>query len=358
MVAQFNFSGVTLAFPRKGKGDPYHILKEANASLKVEKGQVLGLLGESGSGKSSLLKLLAGELSSNKGSLEPDGVNEHDIILLPQGGVILEHLSIRENLQLFSKLSATKSRYKKDKLDRAIEILGISEIEQDKEKRVDQLSGGERQRVSLARVLSIDPKIVLLDEPCAAIGGIQRQQFLTLLKRSCIEAGYGAIIASHDWRDHQLVASDIVFVRQTRGEGLSSLQAMPISEFELRPQHMESIPYTTYDPVNWLLARRANGDTFDALLGEQKLCQITLPGLGGEDLVRVACGPFEYGNTKNVVDNDRLLRIGHSGCYEFFQIEQELVICKPSRGRSTKELSLPSALTVFSIEDGRMLSKL
>lgn len=357
MVARLEFSDVSLAFANRERALTHHILKDARASLEVAAGEVLGVLGESGSGKSTLLRLICGELEPDSGSLEFSNVNRSDIILLPQGGVVLEHLSISENLELFSKLDATKSRYDDQMLRRSIDILDIGHLLSQK-KSVAEISGGERQRISLARVLSIKPSIVLLDEPCAAIGGIQRQRFLALLKRSCVEAGYGAVIASHDWRDHQLIASNVVFVRQMNGKGVSLLEMVPVREFENDPQHAEAIPYTTYAPVNWLIAERIKDDFFAVYLGEQQLTETRLPGLGSELKVRLACGPFEYGSSNRVKSDAAVKWIGRSGYYEFLHVGEELAIAELSDGSEGRQLSLPTRLTAFSTHDGHRLKSI
>ena len=140
-------------------------------SLEVPQGKIFCLLGPSGCGKSTLLRLIAGLEKLHEGRIEIDQsavstkrshlpTENREIGMVFQDYALFPHLSILENIQF-----GLKNLSKKEKLDRAREVLAQVAMEKYAERYPHTLSGGQQQRIALARALAPRPKLMLLDEP-------------------------------------------------------------------------------------------------------------------------------------------------------------------------------------------------
>lgn len=164
---------------------------------------VTALFGPSGSGKTTLLRCIAGLERTAAGTLSVNGeVWQDDTRFLPthrrplgyvfQDANLFAHLSVRRNLEFgLKRVSAAERRVS---LDHAIELLGIGAL---LERLPERLSGGERQRVAIARALAVSPKILLMDEPLAALDLQRRQEILPYLERLHDELEIPLLYVSH-----------------------------------------------------------------------------------------------------------------------------------------------------------------
>ncbi len=181
-------------------------------SLTVPRGQAVALVGPSGAGKTSLLRLLAGQLSPAAGQVRVDG---HDLArlrgrrelpglvgLLPQQLDLVPQLSVKHNVQagalgrwgVLRSLGALVLPLEHPPARTAIERVGLSERFTD---RVADLSRGEQQRVALARLLVQDPALVLADEPVASLDPARAEQLLDLLATAAREDGRTLVTSLH-----------------------------------------------------------------------------------------------------------------------------------------------------------------
>lgn len=151
-------------------------------SLSVEEGEVLGVLGRNGMGKSTLIRVLAGLLNIRSGRLEVSGADltrapahvraRHGIAVVPQGRGVFPDLTVNENLQL-GRLAAG-SRVREGRLKEVLEY--FPRLAERPKQRAGTLSGGEQQMLALARAMMAEPRILLLDEPSDGIMPVLVQQ--------------------------------------------------------------------------------------------------------------------------------------------------------------------------------------
>ena len=181
-----------------------------DVSLDVFPGTVVGLRGPSGSGKSTLLNVIGCILEPNSGSMRLNGELVYDgkwlradlrrlrlekIGFIFQSHNLLPFLNAWENVAIALLLAgATPARAK----ERAIELLSYLGVERRKDAMPGQLSGGEAQRIAIARALSNDPRIILADEPTAALDSQRAGAVMDLLRKVAVERRTAVIVVNHD----------------------------------------------------------------------------------------------------------------------------------------------------------------
>ncbi len=167
----------------------------SDLNLAVQRGETLMLLGRSGSGKTTTLKLINRILTASQGEVRVDGCStaEWNVIQLRrhigyaiQEAGLFPHYTVQENVALIPKLERWQQDKIKARVEEVLHLVGLRH-DQYADRYPDQLSGGQRQRVGLARALAADPPILLMDEPFGALDPITRaelqQEFLQLKKR-------------------------------------------------------------------------------------------------------------------------------------------------------------------------------
>ena len=187
-------------------------VREIAADFQVTSGETVALLGPNGAGKSTVLKVIAGLISPDSGAVTLAGhdlakVTPHDrgVALLAQDPLLFPHLSALSNVAF--GLRARRVR-RKEALDTAHEWLKRVGADELADRRPDALSGGQAQRVAIARALATTPKIMLLDEPMAALDVNAAPEIRQLLGRVLKERT--AIIVTHDALDAMLLADRVI----------------------------------------------------------------------------------------------------------------------------------------------------
>jgi len=182
---------------------------------------ITAIFGQSGSGKTTLLRCLAGLERASQGRLIFKGEvwqDEHSFLPVhkrPLGYVFQEaslfpHLSVLGNLRYGLTRSKTAQRVS---LDQAIELLGIGHL---LERRPDRLSGGERQRVGIARALAVSPRLLLMDEPLAALDLARKQEILPYLERLHDEMALPVLYVTHSPDEVTRLADHLVVMENGR----------------------------------------------------------------------------------------------------------------------------------------------
>lgn len=197
--------------------------------LDINAGEVVALVGDNGAGKSTLVKVLAGVHQPTAGSIEfmgqpvaldsPGKALEMGIATVFQDLALCENLDVVSNLFLGHELNP----WALDEVQMEVRAWTLlkelaARIPSVREP-VASLSGGQRQTVAIARSLLLDPKIIMLDEPTAALGVAQTAEVLNLIER-VRDRGHGVVLISHNMEDVRAVADRIVVLRLGRNNGI------------------------------------------------------------------------------------------------------------------------------------------
>ncbi len=210
-------------------------------SLELFAGQVLALVGDNGAGKSTALKMLAGSLRPDAGSITVDG--EHVRLAGPRAARALGIETVYQDLALADTLEVVQNVFSGRELTRRgflrrVEMTKQTEslLEEFRVKipsvfaQISSLSGGQRQGCAISRAVSGGSRVLLLDEPTAALGVAERRNVLELIK-SLRDAGIGILIISHNLPDVFEVADRITVLR--RGERVGTVPASDVDAGDL-----------------------------------------------------------------------------------------------------------------------------
>ncbi len=188
---------------KKAYGDKT-VLKDL--SFCVEKGAFVTIIGSSGSGKTTALKMVNGLLRPDFGDIFISGENirgknqtqlRRNIGYAIQGSVLFPHMTVEQNISYVPNLLNKRNKQKtRDAVDKWMRIVGLEEDM--KQRYPAELSGGQQQRVGIARALAASPDILLMDEPFGAVDELTRAQLQTELQRIYRQTGVTVLFVTHD----------------------------------------------------------------------------------------------------------------------------------------------------------------
>ena len=191
-----------------------------DVDLKIYKGELFALLGGSGCGKTTLLRMLAGFETPTFGRLIIDGVDmtdvppyERPVNMMFQSYALFPHMSVEKNIAYGLK---HESLSKQEVQGRVAEVLDLVQLGQFAKRKPHQLSGGQRQRVALARALVKRPKVLLLDEPLGALDKKLREQTQFELMNIQDQVGITFVVVTHDQEEAMTLSTRIAVMN--RGE--------------------------------------------------------------------------------------------------------------------------------------------
>jgi iron(III) transport system ATP-binding protein len=199
------------------------VLKDVH--LAVGNGEVLAVLGPSGSGKSSLLRVLLGFAAPTSGEvrLGDEVVSRPGRVLVPpeqrglavvfQDLALWPHLTVRQHLEFVLTSARVSAAEQPRRIERSLGQVGLSGKD---DRRPGELSGGERQRVAIARALIVRPRAVLLDEPLASLDVALRQELLSTFRALFRDAGLTGIFVTHDLREARALAASVLVIEEGR----------------------------------------------------------------------------------------------------------------------------------------------
>ncbi|MBR2943779.1 MAG: energy-coupling factor transporter ATPase [Clostridia bacterium] len=209
-----------------GKKTPYEIKALDNVSLNIEENLITGLIGHTGSGKSTLVQMLNGILKPNSGTVIVDG---EDIWKKPKKiasvrykvGMVMQYPeyqlfadTVKDDIAYGPKNMKLSAEEIEKRVFRSAEFCGIDK--ETLEKSPFDLSGGQKRRVALAGVMAMNPKILVLDEPAAGLDPKGRREILGGIKKYRDESGTTVIIVSHSMEDMAMYCDRVVVMSDSK----------------------------------------------------------------------------------------------------------------------------------------------
>jgi len=234
-----------------------------SVDLDVAAGEVVAIVGDNGAGKSTLVKVLAGVHLPDSGTISFDGAPVH--IPTPSAAIELGIATVFQDLALCENLDVVQNVFlgrelRRRRLDevametKSWELLGqLSAKIPTVRIPVASLSGGQRQTVAIARSLLGEPRVIILDEPTAALGVAQTAEVLDLIER-LRERGLGVIMISHNMEDVRAVADRVVVLRLGRNNGVFDIATVSSEDI------VAAITGAATNAVTRRAARRSSAD--------------------------------------------------------------------------------------------------
>jgi sulfate/thiosulfate transport system ATP-binding protein len=209
-----------------------------DVSVEIPSGSLTALLGPSGGGKSTLLRVIAGLEKPDSGLVEIEGkdatklpAQDRGVGFVFQHYAAFKHLSVARNIAFGLEIRKRPKAEIKKKVD---ELLELVHLEQFAHRYPAQLSGGQRQRMALARALAVEPQVLLLDEPFGALDAQVRKELRAWLRRLHDQVHVTTVFVTHDQEEAMEVADSIVVMANGKVEQIGSpdqLYEAPANDF-------------------------------------------------------------------------------------------------------------------------------
>jgi len=217
------------------------VVAVSNVSFSVNEGELLALLGPSGGGKTTILRLIAGLEVPTEGDIFVRGQRVNDIKVQKRNiGFVFQNYALFQNMTVFKniafglKIKKWRSADVRARVQELLELLGLQGLEK---RFPHQLSGGQRQRVAIARALAPKPGVLLLDEPFGAVDAKIRQELREWLVRLHTDLNVTTLFVTHDQEEAMEVSSRIVIFSKGNLEQIGTPREIyeePINGFVAR----------------------------------------------------------------------------------------------------------------------------
>ena len=212
-----------------------------DVSFEVRTGELVALLGPSGGGKSTVLRIIAGLETADQGTVRFEGqsvdhvhARSRRVGFVFQHYALFRHMSVAENVAFGLRVRKVARPERERRVDELLRLVGLQGLG---DRMPAQLSGGQRQRVALARALAPEPKLLMLDEPFAAVDAKVREDLRQWLRRLHDEVNVTSLFVTHDQQEALAVADRVLVINQGRVEQAGTpaeILERPATEFVAR----------------------------------------------------------------------------------------------------------------------------
>ncbi|HET7690613.1 MAG TPA: sulfate ABC transporter ATP-binding protein [Nocardioidaceae bacterium] len=209
-----------------------------DVSVTIPTGQLTALLGPSGGGKSTLLRIIAGLENADSGTVTIEGTEathlppqKRNVGFVFQHYAAFKHMTVAKNVAFGLEIRKKSKEETKQKVAELLELVHLSQFA---DRLPSQLSGGQRQRMALARALAVEPSVLLLDEPFGALDAKVRKELRDWLRRLHDEVHVTTVFVTHDQEEALEVADEIVVINNGRIEQIGTpdeLYDAPANDF-------------------------------------------------------------------------------------------------------------------------------
>jgi ABC-type lipoprotein export system ATPase subunit len=287
-MAAIDINDLSLSYTEEGKD----VLIFSHLHAHFGPNGLISILGESGTGKSSLLNILGGYLNSYQGEVRRD-CDLKEISFVFQGLFLIDHLDVKDNAALPLILNGWKREEARKKALESLEEVGILDL---KDRMVGTLSGGQKARVSLARCLSLDSKIILADEPTGSLDSVNSEAMMALFKK--ISSARLVIIVTHNeklarrYSDevYQISEASLAAIKKRQGKNPAS----HVSSLDSRPIRFAENIRLAFSFLKKRIGRVVSSLFFTSLCFGMAMSLLSL-GLGGkEEIARLGQDCFDY----------------------------------------------------------------
>jgi nitrate/nitrite transport system ATP-binding protein len=282
-----SIEGISKRYPAKGGGE---IAVFENLWLAMRRGEFVCVIGHSGCGKTTVLNILAGLDTSSGGAVVVDGQAIEgpslDRAVIFQSHALLPWRTVLGNIAyaVSSKWRSWKRAKVQAHAQRFIDLVGLSGSEH---KKPAELSGGMKQRVGIARALSIEPKIMLMDEPFSALDALTRGTLQDEVRRICLETGQTVFMITHDVDEAIYLADRIVQMTNGPGAVLAEIVENPLPKDRGRADfHRHPLYYPVRNHIIDFLVVRSR--TFNTEGFDTRHVPVARPALPEPSLVKAA----------------------------------------------------------------------
>jgi nitrate/nitrite transport system ATP-binding protein len=276
-----SIEGITRCFPAPGGGETTVF---ENLWLSMARGEFVCMIGHSGCGKTTVLNILAGLDTPSSGAVIVDG-NAIEGPSLDRAVIFQTHALLPWRTVLGNVAYAVSSKHRNWRrveiaahAQKFIDLVGLTGAEH---KRPAELSGGMKQRVGIARALSIEPKIMLMDEPFSALDALTRGTLQDEVRRICQETGQTAFMITHDVDEAIYLADKVVLMTNGPGAVIAEIVENPLPKERSRSDvHKHPLHYATRNYIIDFLVSRSK--TFRDEVGasyDPRHVAIVRPGL-------------------------------------------------------------------------------
>ncbi len=210
----------------------------ANVSFTVNKGEIVGFLGNNGAGKSTTMKVITGYIPATQGNVKVAGFDVFDdpmevkrrIGYLPELVPVYPDLTVYEYLDFVAALKGVKKKERKAEIERVMEKAHITEF---RDKLIDTLSKGYRQRCGIAQALLANPPVLILDEPTSGLDPIERKKTLEFI--SSLAGDHTIMLSTHILQEVEAICPRVIMIH--RGKLIADDQVTNLIARYKTPEH-------------------------------------------------------------------------------------------------------------------------